>query len=204
MKTMDTLFTLGPQVLQLLPYDGEARYFGPLLSGADARRYAGALLDEIEWRHDEVVLFGKRIVTRRKVAWYGDRPFAYTYSRTTKEALPWTASLRELKALAEHATGAAYNSCLLNLYHDGSEGMSWHSDDEKTLAPGGSIASLSLGAARRFSFRHRSTKETRSVLLDPGSLLEMRGATQLHWVHSLPPSAKVKEFRINLTFRQML
>ncbi|MDX2286486.1 MAG: alpha-ketoglutarate-dependent dioxygenase AlkB [Bacteroidia bacterium] len=201
---MDTLFPEGRQAIELLPGDGEARYFGPLLGEAEARRYFTALMEEIEWRHDEVVLFGRRIVTRRKVAWHGDRPFAYTYSRTTKAALPWTPSLHELKTLAERATGAAYNSCLLNLYHDGSEGMAWHSDGEKTLVPGGSIASFSLGAARRFSFRHRSTKETRSVLLEPGSLLEMRGATQTHWVHSLPPSAKVRDARINLTFRQML
>lgn len=187
-----------------MPADGKVRYFGPVLSEEKAWRSFDRLLGELAWANDEAVMFGRRMVTARKVAWYGDRPFAYTYSRSTKEALPWTRELRALKRLAERLTGSTFNSCLANLYHNGSEGMAWHSDDEKTLAPNAAIASLSLGAARDFGFKHKRTKETHFVFLEHGSLLTMEGATQTHWMHRLPRRLRVKEARINLTFRTML
>ena len=115
----------------LLPYDGEVLYYGHILNEAEAKYYYEILLSGIPWQHDEAIIYGKRIVTKRKVAWYGDQYFSYTYSNTTKYALPWTSALLELKALAELHTGESYNSCLLNLYHDGGEGMAWHSDAEK-------------------------------------------------------------------------
>ena len=146
-------------------------------------------------------MYGRRIVTKREVAWYGDKPFAYTYSHTTKRALPWTPELKLLKDNAERASGETFNSCLLNLYHDGGEGMSWHSDDEPELKKGGTIASLSFGAGRRFLFRHKQSKEKVELFLEHGSLLVMKGAIQEHWMHSLPPSKRVKGARVNLTFR---
>jgi len=161
-------------------------------------------MHDIEWRNDEAVIFGRHIVTKRKVAWYGDNTYTYTYSNITRQALPWTDHLLALKALTEGLVGARFNSCLLNLYHDGDEGMAWHSDDEKELEPGGAIASLSFGAERRFLFRHRESKETIEVLLAPGSLLVMQGTTQTHWLHSLPKMKKVKTPRVNLTFRTMM
>lgn len=188
----------------LLPRDGIATYHGPVLDGAASKRFHDVLLATVPWQHDEVVIFGKRIVTARKVAWYGDAGLAYSYSGTTKQPLPWTPELRELKALAEDRSGAVFNSCLLNLYHDGREGMGWHSDDEKSLLKDGCIASLSFGAARKFSFRHKQTKETVSVILEDGSLLLMAGTTQTHWHHQLAKSAKVVEPRINLTFRTIV
>lgn len=193
-----------PATGNLLPYDGEVIYFGRLLSEKDANHYLYRLLNDIAWKHDEAVIFGRHIVTRRKVAWYGDNDYAYTYSGRTRQALPWTKELLELKALVEPATGASYNSCLLNLYHNGDEGMAWHSDDEKMLLKDGSIASLSLGAERKFSLKHRAGGETRSLLLGNGSLLEMKGTTQTYWMHSLPKSKKVTQPRINLTFRTMV
>ena len=165
--------------------------------------YMERLLAGIEWRNDEAVIFGRHIVTRRKVAWYGDRAYPYTYSGIMREALPWTADLLALKALTEDLTGVGYNSCLLNLYHNGEEGMAWHSDDEKELAPGGAIASLSFGAERRFLFRHKGTKQIVETMLAPGSLLVMRGTTQQRWLHSLPKTARVTRPRVNLTFRTM-
>ena len=137
------------------------------------------------------------------MAWYGDSDFSYTYSGTTKQALPWTAELLELKALVERITGGSFNSCLLNLYHNGSEGMAWHSDDEKALEKHSGIASLTLGAERKFAFRHKRTKATVSLLLEHGSLLMMKDETQTHWLHRLPPTKKVATPRINLTFRTM-
>lgn len=185
----------------LLPYDGVVNYHGPILSVKEADRYFCALLADLPWKSDEVVIFGRHIQTARQVAWFGDSAYSYTYSGITRQALPWSIELRELKEIVERISSATYNSCLVNLYHDGNEGMSWHSDDEKELDRDAPIASLSLGAERKFSFKHKRTAATTSLLLDHGSLLMMRGPTQTHWLHSLPKSKKVTAPRINLTFR---
>ncbi len=187
----------------LLPYEGTVRYLGALCSTVEADQFYQSLMRTIAWQHDQAVIYGKHITTKRKVAWYADRPFPYTYSRTTKTALPWTPELLALKRLVESATGATFNSCLLNLYHDGEEGMAWHSDAEKELVEGAVIGSLSFGAERKFSFKHKASKETVSVMLGHGSLLTMEGLTQTHWLHRLPPTKKVHSPRINLTFRLM-
>lgn len=188
----------------LLPKDGEVNYFGKIMDLKSADSYFQILLESIEWKNDEAVIFGKRYVTKRKVAWYGDRPFEYTYSNVTKSALPWTKELQELKNLIERSSGETYNSCLLNLYHSGEEGMAWHSDGEKDLKKNGAIASLSLGAERKFAFKHKESKETVSMILKHGSLLIMKGLTQSHWLHRLPPTKMVKSPRINLTFRTIM
>jgi alkylated DNA repair dioxygenase AlkB len=187
----------------LLPFDGSADYYGAILTATAAEAYMETLMTSIEWKHDEAVIFGRHIVTKRKVAWYGDGDYGYKYSGIVRQALPWTTALLELKQLTEQLTDTSYNSCLLNLYHDGDEGMAWHSDDEKELAPGGAIASLSFGAGRRFLFRHKQTKQVIELSLTPGSLLVMRGTMQDRWMHSLPKMKRVKDPRINLTFRTM-
>ncbi len=188
----------------VLPSDGVVNYFGKILNHPEAAGYFDSLLNSIEWKNDEAVIFGKHIITKRKAAWYADAAYTYTYSNITKQALPWTAALLRLKQVAETLTGATYNSCLLNLYHDGNEGMAWHSDDEKTLAKGAAIASLSFGAERKFAFKHKKTGEVVSLMLEHGSLLVMKGATQTNWLHRLPPSKKVNHPRINLTFRTIV
>jgi len=196
-------FPSDPSV-NLLPGDGIVNYYGKLMSASEATEMAQALLDRIEWRNDEAVIYGKRIITKRKVAWYGEEAFSYTYSNTTKTALPWTPELLFLKNLAEKHSGETYNSCLLNLYHDGSEGMAWHSDGEKDLRKNGAIASLSFGAERKFCFKHKKSGEKIDVFLEAGSLLVMKGETQTHWLHRLPPTTKVHQPRINLTFRTIV
>lgn len=188
----------------LLPFDGTVIYFGRIVSREQSDFYFEKLLQSIEWKNDEAVIFGKLFVTKRKVAWYGDKNFDYTYSNTTKTALPWTEELLQLKKLAEEKTGTTYNSCLLNLYHDGNEGMAWHSDDEKSLGKNTSIASFSFGAERKFAFKHKKTAETVSVFLEHGSLLLMKDETQTNWLHRLPPTKKVQHPRINLTFRTIV
>ncbi|WP_421802425.1 alpha-ketoglutarate-dependent dioxygenase AlkB family protein [Flagellimonas sp.] len=185
----------------LLPKDGTVNYFGPILETSKADHYFQQLRNTIPWEGDVIHMFGKRIETKRKVAWYGDQCFEYTYSNSTKKALPWTQELLELKKLTETLTGETFNSCLLNLYHSGEQGMGWHSDDEKELKRNGAIASLSFGAERKFVFKHKSTKEKVELPLDHGSLLVMKGATQSFWLHRLPPIRKVGAPRINLTFR---
>ena len=187
----------------LLPCDGVVNYFGPILDPAESRRFLGALLGSVPWTEDEVVIFGKRIVTTRKVAWYADDGLSYAYSGTIKQAQVWTPELLELKAVVERNSTERFNSCLLNLYHHGGEGMGWHSDDEKSLARNGAIASLSLGAERKFSFKHKNSKETASLILEDGSLLVMKEQTQTHWLHSLPKTKRIIDPRINLTFRTM-
>jgi alkylated DNA repair dioxygenase AlkB len=188
----------------LLPYDGEVNYYGPVLNVAQANHYLNTLLGTIAWKNDEAVIFGKHIITKRKVAWYADTAYSYTYSNITKQALPWTPELLELKALVEQHTGTIFNSCLLNLYHDGNEGMAWHSDDERSLGKDTAIASLSFGAERKFALKHRQTKQGTSLMLAHGSLLVMKGTTQTHWLHALPKTTKVTMPRVNLTFRTMI
>ena len=185
----------------ILPFDGEVNYYGKILNHENAQHYFDQLLQHIQWENDKAIIFGKLIITKRKVAWYGDKPFDYTYSKTTKSALPWTKELSELKEIIENKTGETFNSCLLNLYHNGEEGMAWHSDGEKDLKKNGAIGSLSFGAERKFSFKHKVSKQTVSVVLERGSLLVMKGTTQKNWLHRLPPTKKVKSPRINLTFR---
>ncbi len=187
-----------------LPYDGTVNYYGYILNKKAADNYLNHLLEDIAWRNDEAIIFGKRLVTKRKVAWYGEKPFSYTYSNTTKHALPWTKSLLDLKTLIEQKTGETFNSCLLNLYHDGSEGMAWHSDGEKDLKKNGAIASLSFGAERKFAFKHKDTKKKVELILEHGSLLIMKDDTQTHWLHRLPPTKLIKTPRINLTFRTIV
>ena len=192
------------RVGNLLHEDGTVNYYGKVLTSGEADQYFDLLMQNILWENDEVVIFGKHIVTKRKVAWYGDSDYSYTYSNTTKQALAWTKELSYLKQIVEELAGAKFNSCLLNLYHNGNEGMGWHSDDEKSLGTNNTIASLSFGAERKFLFKHKQTKQTVSLVLEHGSLLIMRDATQANWLHSLPKSKDVTRPRINLTFRTIL
>ena len=187
-----------------LPHDGVVNYHGKILAENEANDYLEKLLNSIEWRHDEAIMFGKKLITKRKVAWYGEKPFEYTYSKVTKLALPWTKELMELKEIAEFHSNETFNSCLLNLYHEGSEGMAWHSDGEKDLKKNGAIASLSFGAERKFAFKHKESKERIDIWLEHGSLLMMKGTTQTHWLHRLPPTKKVNAVRVNLTFRTIV
>jgi alkylated DNA repair dioxygenase AlkB len=181
----------------LLPKDGTVNYYGKVLPSREANQYFDLLMQNILWKNDEVVIFGKHIVTKRKAAWYGDSNYLYTYSNTTKQALVWTKELCKLKQIVEEFVGTTFNSCLLNLYHNGDEGMGWHSDDEESLGKNNTIASLSLGAERKFLFRHKQSKQIVSLVLEHGSLLIMKDATQANWLHSLAKSKNVTQPRIN-------
>ncbi len=187
----------------LLHRDGWAQYFDDFLSIDEANQYFQTFMHCIDWQHDRAKIMGKTITTKRKVAWYGDRSYAYRYSGTTKVALPWTPELVDIKQAVEITSGDRFNACLMNLYHHGSEGMAWHSDAERELKAGATIASVSLGAERKFAFKHKKTAEKVEVFLQQGSLLLMKGQTQRHWLHRLPPTTKVTSPRINLTFRCM-
>lgn len=192
------------RITNLLHKDGVVNYHRNMLTYDEANRYFNLLLQNVAWENDEVVIFGRHIVAKRKVAWYGDSDYLYTYSNTTKRASPWTKELSDLKQIVEERTQTEFNSCLLNLYQNGDEGIAWHSDDEDSLGKNSTIASLSLGAERKFSFKHKQTKETISLVLEHGSLLVMKDVTQTNWLHSLPKSKKITRPRINLTFRTIV
>ena len=185
----------------ILPYDGEVYYENCIWDKPNAENLLREMQQHLHWQHDELMMFGKKITTNRKVAWYGDKAFTYTYSRTTKSAIPWHPLLLPIREKTETVTNASFNACLCNFYHHGNEGMTWHSDDDKEFGLNPTIASLSFGAERTFSFRHKITKEVISIILESGSVLLMKANTQTHWVHALPKSAKIKDPRINLTFR---
>ncbi|XDD46211.1 alpha-ketoglutarate-dependent dioxygenase AlkB [Leptospira sp. WS39.C2] len=195
------LFQQNPSA-NLLPFDGSLFYIPDFLDSHTSQRYFETFLSTITWKQDEAILYGKHITTKRSVAWYAEKGFSYRYSGTTKLALPWTPGLLELKGEVEGYTHENFNSCLLNLYHDGSEGMAWHSDDETSLKQNSTIASVSLGAERIFRFKHKKKDSFVELVLEPGSLLLMKDEIQIHWLHSLPKALKVKRPRINLTFRQ--
>lgn len=187
--------------ISIIPYDGQATYYPSFMDEKETTEYFDKLKEEINWQNDELVIFGKTIITNRLVAWYGSEPFEYTYSKKTKKALLFSASLLKIKKQVEEVTGAKYNSCLLNFYHSGDEGMGWHTDDEKELVKHSSIASVSLGANRKFVFKHKLNGEKVEVVLESGSLLDMHGTIQENWLHSLPKTKKIHLPRINLTFR---
>ena len=188
----------------LLQRDGIVEYTPSFFNCTESENLFNELLATTPWQEDEVVLFGQRRILSRKVAWMGDATFSYCYSGTSKTASPLTPALLLIKKRVEQRCAHHFNSCLLNLYHNGSEGMGWHSDDEKTLGRNPVIASVSFGAERVFKLKHRESKEVVSVVLEHGSLLMMKGETQHHWVHTMPKTTKITTPRINLTFRMFL
>jgi len=187
----------------ILPQDGIALYYEKIVKDEQLEQFYEALLNNIQWENERVIMFGKEIITKRKVAFFSDPSISYRYASKTKIGMPWTSTLITIKNIVESITKESYNACLLNLYHNGEESMGWHSDNEKEIIVNSSIASLSLGAKRKFSFKHKVSKETVSIELENGSLLEMKGSVQTHWWHALIKSKKVTDARINLTFRQM-
>jgi alkylated DNA repair dioxygenase AlkB len=190
-------------MLNILPGEGVVNYYGIIWPLQLADKMYTQLLNEIEWKHDEAIIAGKHIITKRKVALYAAIKLQYTYSNVSKSALQFTPLLIEIKEQIELLTGYQYNACLLNLYHNGAEGMAYHSDNEKQLNKNCGIASVSLGANRKFLFKNKISKQTVGLVLQHGSLLLMHPPTQQFWNHRLPLSTVVNEPRISLTFRQM-
>jgi alkylated DNA repair dioxygenase AlkB len=193
-----------PSVALDLP-DGEAWYWPAAFEAAKATGLMASVRNGIDWRAEEIVMFGRHVPVPRRVAWHGDPGARYTYSGTPHLPEPWTPALACIRDRVQELTGARFNAVLLNLYRDGRDGMGWHADDEPELGPDPVIASVSLGATRRFCLRHRRRRDLRVVLpLAHGSLLLMSGATQRHWVHALPKTTAPVGERINLTFRQVV
>jgi len=188
----------------LLPYDGVVTYHPDIFSEERCDKLYSILLLNTPWQHDQVIIFGKKTTTQRQMAWYANNKLTYSYSGISKTGIPFNDAILELKNLAETFCGETFNSCLVNKYKNGMEAMGWHSDNEPELKKNGTIASISLGAERKFCFKHKISGEKISLLLQNGSILLMKGEIQQHWLHSLPKSTKVKSGRINLTFRNIV
>lgn len=191
----------------LLPYDGAVNDMGQIIEPESANALYQALLTGLSWQSDIVKLFGKTHITNRKIVWMGQAD--YRYSGHTRQGVAWTADVLAIKTLIENqlqAIGvtADFNACLLNFYPTGADGMGYHADDEKELGNEPIIASLSLGATRKFVFKHRTTQAKVELPLHNGQLIVMGGQTQQYWRHSLPKTKKVTGGRINLTFRHIL
>jgi len=168
--------------------------------------YMKHLTNDIKWKREKIRMWGKEIVTKKRIAWYADEGKSYTYSGSTFYPVQWDEVLLEIKKQVEQHIRFQFNSVLLNEYKSGEVGMGWHSDDEKELGIDPIIASLSFGANRDFIFKHKTDKsfEKIKIHLKSGSLLIMSGSTQHYWKHSLPKRLKVRDPRVNLTFRKIL
>jgi alkylated DNA repair dioxygenase AlkB len=173
------------------------------ISTVEADAAFAALMVETPWRHDEIFVYGRKVLQPRLTAWYGDAGARYAYSGIELAPLPWTPLLGDLKARVERAAGARFNSLLMNLYRDGRDSVSWHSDAEPELGRNPVIASLSFGAVRKFQLRSRPPlpPARREIALGHGDLLVMRGGTQHEWAHQVPKTAARVGPRVNLTFR---
>ncbi|KAA8733688.1 alpha-ketoglutarate-dependent dioxygenase AlkB [Acinetobacter qingfengensis] len=186
----------------LLPKDGEVEDFGIIIPFEQAEQYLQYFLQHLAWQHDEAYIYGNHYITTRQMVWFGDQDYQYVYAGISRQAQQWNSVILQLKQQIEALLQISFNSCLANLYLDGTQGVSWHQDDEPSLGQQSTIASLSFGATRQFAFRHLSTQEKVEMLLHSGQLIVMRGQTQTFWQHCLRPSQKIITPRINLTFRQ--
>jgi len=195
--TPESLFTQN-----LLPYDGEVNVYPGFFDKSESDHYLQVLLNTIDWQQDKMKIYGKEVNLPRLTAWYGEHRNDYSYSGISMKSKLWTPELKAIKEKIEKFTGIKFTSVLLNYYRDGNDSVSWHRDNEKVLRTNPIIASVSFGATRIFKFRHVKNHDlTRSVTLENGTFLLMKGETQHMWEHSIPKSKKVSKPRISLTFR---
>ena len=190
----------------LLPYDGQVNDLGVVIDYPSPLFYK--LVTELPWQADSVTLFGKTHVTTRQIVWMGDSNIDYQYSGHSRQTIPWTDTVFHVKHYVEQQLIALginvnFNSCLINYYPSGEDGMGYHADDEKELGEQPIIASLSLGATRKFVFKHKKTQDKVELYLESGQLIVMHGDTQSFWKHSITKTKTVNSGRISLTFRQI-
>lgn len=202
---MTDLFAPAPTD-NLLPYDGKVNDLGIVIDAPNT--LYDALLTELPWHADIVTLFGKTHVTTRQIVWMGDENINYHYSGQARQAIPWSETVFHVKQYIEQSLKqigitVAFNSCLLNYYPSGADGMGYHADNEKELGHQPIIASLSLGATRKFVFKHKKIQDKVELYLESGQLVVMHGDTQTFWKHTITKTKTVSAGRISLTFRQM-
>lgn len=198
------LFSNRPLYIPL--QDGELTYHPEFIPTKDTKKLFDSLYSQLNWQQDQIQVYGKNVLIPRLNAWYADEDQHYGYSGTALTHNPWSPELLAIKKRVEDISHHTFNGMLANLYRDGQDSVSWHSDDEPELGQNPVIASVSLGETRRFSLKHRFNKQLKPLHLDlkSGSLLIMAGATQHYWHHQVAKSRKLLEARINLTFRKIL
>ena len=188
---------------ELLPGDGSAVLFPDFLCESDADNYFSGLHNNTPWEQNFIRLFGKEVSEPRLSTWHAEADLPYTYSGVPRTPHPWKEPLSSLRTACEAHTGQSFNGALLNLYRTGLDAMGWHSDDEAVNGPNPVIASISLGAERRFDFRHKQSREMISAVMPLGSLLVMSGSCQTFWLHRIAKTTRQTEPRINVTFRTL-
>ena len=186
---------------ELLPSDGSAVLVPYFFSPSEADKYFSALLEETPWEQHGFKMFGKHVLEPRLSAWHADPEMEYTYSGQPRTPMPWNKPLTAVRLACEVHIGHSFNGALLNLYRSGADAMGWHSDDEPINGVNPVIASISLGAERRFDLRHKRTRDVVSAVLPHGSLLVMSGACQTNWHHRVAKTTRETDPRINVTFR---
>ncbi len=195
---------ISPALVRVDLQNADIEYLPTFLSPPSSDRLLSQLVETIEWRQETLKMYGKQVLVPRLSAWHGDCGTTYSYSGIRMEPQGWTPPLSEIKDLVQAETGCSFNSVLVNLYRDGTDGVAWHSDDEDELGPNPVIASISLGATRKFQLRNRADPSYRAELhLEHGSLLVMSGQTQQCWHHQIPKTTKILGPRVNLTFRNI-
>ena len=182
--------------------DGEVTYYPKFFNTNEANLYLDILSKKLDWKQDDITIFGKTYLQPRLTAFYAENLNTYKYSNITMKPHSFKDELLEIKEKIETKLRIKFTSCLANLYRDGKDSNGWHADDEKELGKNPTIASVSFGAERIFHFKHKKDSALKSKLvLEHGSLLLMQGATQHNWLHQIPKTKKQIGKRINLTFR---
>lgn len=187
----------------LIP-NGEYVYYPSFFDKKTSDSYLSLLTNNILWQQESMNMYGKQVMFPRLTSWYGDNDKPYSFSGITLKPHPWTTELLEIKQVIEPICEVNFNSVLLNLYRDGNDSISWHTDAEKELGKNPLIASVNFGAERKFQIRHNQTQETHDIILKHGSLLIMKGELQHYWKHQVPKQKSIVKPRINLTFRVIL
>ncbi|WP_338407928.1 alpha-ketoglutarate-dependent dioxygenase AlkB [uncultured Flavobacterium sp.] len=197
---MNSLFQNEPIVLNLL--DAEIIYYPHFFDQEEADKIFAELLTKTPWQQDEITVYGKKHLQPRLTALYGNDRKPYSYSNIKMQPHQWNLLLQKMKFHIESISETNFTSVLLNYYRNGNDGNGWHSDNEKELGKNPVIASVSFGAERTFQLKHNTDKnQKKSIVLEHGSLLLMKGPTQHFWKHQIPKTSKTTDSRINLTFR---
>lgn len=204
-EVMDDLFGKNSTLERIPLEDAEVYYLRELPLASTAEAIMKQLIEEVPWRAENIVVWGKTYPQPRLTAWYGDDGAIYTYSGIHLDPLPWTRTLINIKSRVEEIADGEFNSVLLNYYRDHRDSMGLHSDDEPELGRRPIIASVSLGEERTFMLKHKTRKDLESVRLKlaSGSLLLMKGDTQHCWKHGIEKEQQPCGPRVNLTFRRI-
>ena len=201
--SQEELFNFGSVEALDLP-GAEVELHQQIWSRSQGDTLCGLLIKELNWRQDKISMFGQTHDVPRLNAWYGDADCSYSWSGITMTPNPWNSTLRDIREKVNGVASEQFNSVLANFYRDGNDKVDWHADDEEVLGQAPVIASVSLGATRKFRIRRKDRSEKATdIFLRSGDVLVMRGLTQLLWEHEVPRSKKVREPRVNLTFRKV-